>query len=607
MGLEQREIHVQCLLAIFLLSGCGTPKDGASAESADTASSETEESTSESDGSADEGASGGDGAATGAASGDGDETDTATPPGGDDVPEIVSARLDVNVLRLTTTPEATARHQFKFFVTFDDGNTRRLTSGVEWILNDAHIGSISDGGLFVTSSSEGGQANVVGRYEGHTAMAELTVRYEGEFVPDGFDVSVFDAPEVEWEGSGMIYPADGTMIPKNQPSIHFQWEDMSASAYRLQFESDVTELTIYSTSLDWISDDEMWPVIGRSNAGLDVTSTLSARIGDEVVVRDPQTITIQDLEATGSIIYWTPTASGLMEIPYGETARSFLTVTETGHCVGCHAISSAGMVAFIYDSSSSPLGMKTMDTLEDVIAWGERGNANYKAFSPDGSLLITNLNGTLSLFDGINGAPLGNPVIDGATWVNNMDWAADDSYLVFVDSPGASSDLNFSGGRIMRAPHLGDGEFGPAETIVEVSDLDPSYGFTTIYYPAVSPNSRWVMFNASTGDTYDDPDATLFVVSIDGGTPIELTNANITAATGNSLPKWAPATAGDDFWWFAFASRRPYGSVTAGIHQIWLSSFDPAKAVAGEDPSSIAIWLSNQDPAQSNHIPLWVR
>jgi len=525
--------------------------------------------------------------------------------GGSDGPEIVAARLDVTEVVLTTTPDSTQAHQFKFFVTFDDGNTRRLTSGVEWILNDAHIGSISDNGLFVTSSTEGGQANVVGRYDTHTAMAELTVRYEGEYVPDGFDVGLFDAPEVHWDGSGMIYPEDGTMIPKNQPSIHFQWENMSASGYRLRFESDVTELTIYSSSLDWISDAEMWPVIGRSNAGLDVTSTLSARIGDQVIVRDPQTISIQDLEATGSIIYWTPTAQGLMEIPYGETARSFLTVTETGRCVGCHAISSAGMVAFVYDSSNSPLGMKTIDTREDVIAWGERGNANYKTFSPDGSLLLTNLNGVLSLFDGITGAPLGNPMIDGATWVNNMDWAADDSYLVFVDSPGASNDLTFSGGRIMRAPHLGDGEFGPAETIVELGDLDPSFGFTTIYYPAVSPNSRWIMFNASTGDSYDDPDATLFVVSIDGGTPIELTKAN--ASTGNSLPKWAPATAGDDYWWFAFASRRPYGGITSDIHQIWLSSFDPAKAVDGEDPSSTAIWLSNQEPTQSNHIPLWVR
>jgi hypothetical protein len=317
-------------------------------------------------------------------------------------------------------------------------------------------------------------------------------------------------------------------------------------------------------------------------------------------------MTIQDLEATGSIIYWTPTAQGLMEIPYGEVARSFLTVSETGRCVGCHAVSRSGLVAVSYDGGSGPLGVKKIDDRSDVIAAGAGGNSNYKVFSADGSLLLSTLNGVLSLFDTITGAFISNPIIEGASWVNNVDWAPDDSYLVFIDSPGTGYDLNFTGGTLMRAPHLGEGEFGPAETLLTVADLDPSYGFTTIYYPVVSPDSQWIMFNASTGDTYDDSDATIFVVPIDGGTPIEMAQANISPTTGNSLPKWAPATAGDDYWWFAFASRRAYGSVTSGIHQIWLSSFDPVKAIAGEDPSSPAIWLSNQDPSQSNHIPLWV-
>jgi hypothetical protein len=221
-------------------------------------------------------------------------------------------------------------------------------------------------------------------------------------------------------------------------------------------------------------------------------------------------------------------------------------------------------------------------------------------------MLLTNLNGALSLYDGITGAFLSSPTIDGGGWVNNMDWAPDDSYLVFIDSVSASGDLNFSGGIIKRAPHLGSGTFGPAETIVSVADLDPSYGFSNLYYPAVSPDSNWVMFNASTGDSYDDPDATLFVVSIDGGTPIEMANANISASMGNSLAKWAPATAGDAVWWFAFASRRTYGSITGGNPQIWLSSFDPVVAETGADPSSAAIWLSNQNPGQNNHIPQWV-
>ena len=134
-----------------------------------------------------------------------------------------------------------------------------------------------------------------------------------------------------------------------------------------------------------------------------------------------------------------------------------------------------------------------------------------------------------------------------------MDWAPDDSYLVFVDSPSAAHDLTFSGGTIKRAEHLGDGAFGPAEDIASVADLAP---------PTASQRSTT------------------------RSSPLELAKANITPSMGNSLPKWAPATAGDDVWWFAFASRRLYGSITSGNHQIW---------------------LSNQDSAHSNHIPLWVK
>jgi hypothetical protein len=538
---------------------------------------------------------------------DAEPAETAEPSDtGDAEAVMVSVALDVLEKTLTATADTTEQYRFRFIATYSDGRTERIGEGVEWVLDNPHIGSLDGRGLFVTSTTQGGKATIAGQVDGLWATAELTVKYVGSIVPGGFDLSVFSAPEVPESGTGMIYPADGVMIPKNQPAIHFQWEDLGGISYRLRFDSPVTELSIYSTDLSWISDAELWPVIGRSNAGMEVRSTLSVYMGTTVVVKESQSISIQDLEATGSIIYWTPTAQGLMRIPYGEEAESFLTVTETGHCVGCHAVSSAGMVAFVYDSSSSPLGMKTMDTLEDRIPYDSGYRANYKAFSPDGSLLLTNLDSQLNLFNGITGEYISSPVIEGASWVSNIEWAPDDSFLVFIDTPSASADLYFTSGTLKRATHLGGGTFGPSETIISVADLDPSYGFTNIYYPAVSPDSRWVMFNASTGDSYDDPDATLFVVPIDGGTPIELSQANITPGQGNSLPKWAPATSGDDYWWFAFASRRAYGGVSSGIAQIWLSSFDPGLAAAGMDPSSEAIWLSNQDPAQSNHIPLWV-
>ncbi|MEC8193038.1 MAG: WD40 repeat domain-containing protein, partial [Myxococcota bacterium] len=521
-------------------------------------------------------------------------------------PYVQSLSLDVSELTMTTRADEARTHRFKLLANWSDGRISPVEEGIEWRVNDIRVGTIDGDGRFTTSTLRGGQVGIIAEHNGKTAIGTVVVRYVGTMITDGVDPSLFAVAEVPASGTGMLYPLDGVVVPKNQPSMHFQWQDLGGVAYRLQFQSEVTELTVYSTSLDWISDTELWPVICESNAGFTIETTLSARVGDQVMVKDPQTMTVQDLEAIGSIIYWTPTAQGLMEIPYGESARSFLTQAETGRCVGCHAVSSQGMVAFTYDGGSAPLGMKTIDGLEDRIPYGGGGNSNYKVFSPDGSLLLAGLNGTLSLFDGVTGAFLSNPTIEGASWVNNMDWAPDDSYLVFVDSPGTGYDLTFSGGRIMRAPHLGGGSFGPAEEIVNVSDLVAPYGFSNVYYPAVSPDSKWVLFNASTGDSYDDPDASLFVVPIEGGTPIELAKANQDYSQANSLPKWAPATSGDDIWWFAFASRRNYGTNTAGNPQIWMSSFDPAEAEAGFDPSSTSIWMSSQNPSQNNHIPLWV-
>lgn len=519
---------------------------------------------------------------------------------------IQSLALDVATLSMVTRPDEPRTHRFKLLANWSNGRIEPINEDIDWRINDIHVGSIDDQGRFTTSTSRGGQVGIIAEHNGMTAVGTVTVKYIDTLVTDGLESSLFDVAEVPSSGTGMLYPLDGVVVPRNQPSMHFQWENLGGIAYRLEFESEVTKLTIYSSSLEWISDSELWPVICESNAGFTIESTLSVRIGDQVQVKEPQTMTVQDLEAIGSIIYWTPTAQGLMEIPYGEPARNFLTASETGRCVGCHAVSSKGMVAFTYDGGSAPLGMKTIEGLEDRIGYGAGGNSNYKVFSPDGSLLLAGLNGTLSLFDGVTGAFLSNPTIAGASWVNNMDWAPDDSYLVFIDSPGTSYDLNFSGGRLMRAPHLGGGTFGPAEELLSVADLPPGYAFTNIYYPAVSPDSEWVMFNASTGDSYDDPDASLFVVSIDGGTPIELVNANQSYSVANSLPKWAPATSGDEVWWFAFASRRSYGTNTAGNPQIWMSSFDPAEAASGFDPSSTSIWMSNQNPTQNNHIPLWV-
>jgi hypothetical protein len=64
--------------------------------------------------------------------------------------------------------------------------------------------------------------------------------------------------------------------------------------------------------------------------------------------------------------------------------------------------------------------------------------------------------------------------------------------------------------------------------------------------------------------------------------------------------------------WFTFSSRRPMGlrppaldAEGLPVAQIWMASFDPASAAAGEDPSTAAFWLPFQEPDSGNHIAQW--
>lgn len=146
--------------------------------------------------------------------------------------------------------------------------------------------------------------------------------------------------------------------------------------------------------------------------------------------------------------------------------------------------------------------------------------------------------------------------------------------------------------------YMGDGQFSEPRTL-----YDAPAGYNA-YYPAFSPDGQWIAFNISTGDAYDDEDASLWVIPASGGNPIEMSSANLGGGLTNSLPRWGPLP-DDDVLWLAFSSKRTYGNMTVGNPQVWVAGFDPEKAIKGEDPSWPAFWLPGQDVTQNNHIPAW--
>jgi hypothetical protein len=169
--------------------------------------------------------------------------------------------------------------------------------------------------------------------------------------------------------------------------------------------------------------------------------------------------------------------------------------------------------------------------------------------------------------------------------------------------------------------------------------LVPQVSGKSEYYPAISDDSSFVVFDESSCsgpptpgsdgyglspcDGYDDPSATLRLVSTqNGSSAVDLTHASGTDTWSNSWPRFAPTHGtfqGKTLYWIAFSSRRPYGATLPGTNnpnngdtepQLWFAAVvvDPSGTVTA-DPSFAPVWMPQQNPAgtqRGNHSPQWV-
>lgn len=508
--------------------------------------------------------------------------------------------LEPTEVEVVTGPDGTDAVTFQAFL--DEGSGPEPAERVTWMLSNRSVGSLGDDGVFVPSITNGGTARVTATLSGIVAEATLRVRYRDQIVLDDLDadavneaLSATAAPlDDAW-----TYPPDGVAVPRNTPTLHFQWRASDATAWRLAFRTATTEIDVLTTRSEWIADERIWTTIAATNAGGSVDVVLTGLFPDGPRTAPARTVRVNRLDADGSVIYWSTSRSGLVEIPYGLAARDFLTPAETGgRCVACHAVSRGGRVAFTYDGGDGALGLKTVADRTDVRAPDPAEIGNFHTFSPDDRFLVSAARGALVVFDAATGARLHTLDTGGAA--THPDWSPDGDRLVFVLPGTHHTDWILSGPTsLVVADHDGQGHIQNPR-VVHVSAPG-----TIAYYPAFSPDGAWIAFNTSTGDAYDDPDATVWVVPADGSLPaIPLGAANADGALTNSWPRWAPLP-DDDILWIAFASKRPYGNLTNGTPQIWVASFDPALASAGLDPSTPAFWLPNQDVLTNNHIPIW--
>jgi hypothetical protein len=123
-----------------------------------------------------------------------------------------------------------------------------------------------------------------------------------------------------------------------------------------------------------------------------------------------------------------------------------------------------------------------------------------------------------------------------------------------------------------------------------------------------------VLFNrAPSGSSYNNPNASLWVVKADGSLPpVELIGANGAMGLTNSWGRWAPfaQTMGanaEPMFWITVSSARDFGVRLTNLRrpQLWMTPFFPDRASAQTDPSAPAFRLPFQNIDSNNHIAQW--
>ena len=512
--------------------------------------------------------------------------------------ELVSIAVEPTDLTVVTGLEGADPIQFVAVGTNAKGEEQELGT-VEWTVSNRSAGEIDEDGLFSPAAGNGGVTWVIARLDGVEGTSTLTVLFEDELNGEGLDTTPFETGTIAGEQEFWLYPEDGVSLPRNTPAIRFNWGNPGgATMYRLRFVSAVTDISVYTTATSWTADEDTWLNLASTNAGGDVTVRLTAATDAGLVGAPERTLNVNRMDGRGSILYWSTSAAGILEIPYGSTQPSdFMSQSSTGRCLGCHVVSrDSSKIAFTWDGGDGGVGLARVDD-KSPLPGDQSRPANFKTWAPDGDMLITTYIGQYSLLDG-DGNFLWD--IPHTGQLTHPDWSPDGDLIVGVETAGHSADWTFSGGKLVLMDHLGNGIFSDTRVLYEAAA-----GYKC-YYPTFSPDGVWIAFNVSTGDGYDDSDAQLWVVDRENKHgAIRLGAADMADGMTNSWVRWGPEP-DDDIFWLAFSSKRSYGDVVSGSPQIWVSAFDPELAFDGQDPSYPAFWLPGQNSGQSNHIPVWI-
>lgn len=485
-----------------------------------------------------------------------------------------------------------------------------------------------DGALFTAAEGAAGSTSVRAEALGLSAVTTLTLEVASVILEPGAPA---DAPTLfggEETGAppSLVYPADNVLVPPNLRAMELHFMPGAGNTlFELALATDALALKVYfvctpvGQGCAYAPSEQVWTAMSTAGrGGPPIEYTLRAVNGQSpgpVGKSETRRISFGEEDIVGGLYYWNAMAGQTLRVEFGkpeQTADKYMTAQTAGAstCVGCHVLSRDGTRIAIGMDIPAPSPYKVFDvpTKTPYYAQGSMfgGGSNFFSFSPDSKQILTSNGVSIVLRDADTGAAVQDPFVAKGTL---PDWSPDGNTVVYsrygVDPPCIGGFCGATGvdKAALETVTFDGAAWGPAAVLVP-------YTGQNNYYPAFSPDGKWVMFNRSPGDlnSYDAPDAQVWVVPAQGGDPIHMALAS---TGGDSWPKWTSLVqkyGQGQLLWFTFSSRRAYGLRLAqgAQSQIWMAAFDPQRAAQGQDPSFVAFWLPFQDIASGNHIAQWV-
>jgi hypothetical protein len=602
-------------------------------------------------------------------------TGTTGPGSGHTISGLTSLSISPTSATLSVSSGGPAKTQQYKVTGIVNGHAQDVTGQVGYSLNTSGIVNINNSGLATTTNTSGGVVVITAAAGSVTATAVLTVQYgftgpdpgmAGMGVPANSGTLFTTTQNDTTRAPQLIYPNDHVLFPPNVTGIeiHFMPGSSSNTLYQVSFKGPVSTINTFIRCLSpqgingciYLPDATLWRGVAISNAGqgevaLTVRGTddTGSSVGDSATFH----MSFSKSPIEGALYYWTTSGkTAIMRWDFGgstTTAVSYLTPTNTDGktCVGCHALAPNGdkLVASAGGQNDGRLLLWDIVNNQALQPFPLAQKSQFESWNADGSQFVGVYGdatkqgpSNLMIFDGTMGTvvstiDLGGLRADHPDWSKNIG-GANTIAFTSVDAAANTTDQRPATGGIDFVQNNG-GTWGAPQVLV------PSELGKNRYYPAIAPDGNLLVYDESTctngtptagqpadkscdGDT--DATATIMFTSLQGDTPIPLTNANApgvadngTTALTDSFPKWAPFVEQLDeqsqLVWLTFSSTRQYGLRTpptpASMDEtnkgtlIWMVGIRPS--IGGGDPSFTAFCLPFQDITTSNHIAQWTK